>query len=102
MDLLFKEYASPFILLDPIIANGEFTHFLATFDKQVEERQLWEFYIHKLSAFDERSFDEFKHDIKGTGKNERPTEKQLETTVKESYELLNNFNPESQKGGAAS
>lgn len=93
MDLLFKEYASPFVLLDSVIPAGRFNDFLDTFEAQREERQLWDFYINKLPPWDDRSFDDFRKTIKeGTQKKiERPSDEQLETTIKNSYEMLNNF-----------
>ena len=100
MDLLFREYASPFVLLDSVISAGRFDDFLDTFEAKREERQLWEFYIHKLPPWDDRSFDRFKQDIhyKGERKRvERPSDEQLEATVKESFEMLNDFTM--QEGG---
>lgn len=101
MDLLFKEYASPFILLDSVISAGRFDDFLDTFDEQRKERELWQYYIHKLPPWDSRSFDEFKRNI-NTGKRkpkiERPSDEQLEATVKESYEMLKNFEFEEERG----
>ena len=93
MDLLFKEYASPFVLLDEVISAGMFTEFLKTFEDQRTERQLWEYYINKLPAWDDRSFDQFKKDITG-GKDqkiERPSDEHLETVVKDSFNMINNF-----------
>lgn len=100
MDLLFREYASPFVLLDSVISAGRFDDFLDTFEAKREERQLWEFYIHKLPPWDDRSFDQFRQDIHYKGerkKIERPSDEQLEATVKESFEMLNDFTM--QEGG---
>lgn len=93
MDLLFKEYASPFVLLDEVISAGQFCDFLETFEEQREERQTWEFYIHKLPPWDERTFEQFKSDLKlGSRKKiERPSDEQLETTVRDSFTMLNTF-----------
>jgi hypothetical protein len=94
MDLLFKEYASPFCLLDQVISSGQLVEFLDVFERQKNERMKWEFYIHKLPPWDERSWNEFSSDIdSGTAtiEMERPTNEQLETTVKDSYEILNQF-----------
>lgn len=102
MDLLFKEYASPFVLLDEVISAGQFNDFLDTFEEQREERQMWEFYIHKLPPWDERTFEKFKHDIhfgsKKKVKIERPSDEQLEATVRNSFEMLNGFEI-TQEGG---
>ena len=95
MDLLFKEYASPFSLLDCVIGSGNLNRFLDTFKTQRDERQVWEFYIHKLPPWDERTYEQFKHDIKfgkhNPPKIEKPSDEQLEATVSDSYKVLKNF-----------
>lgn len=102
MDLLFREYASPFVLLDSVISAGRFDDFLDTFEAKREERQLWEYYIHKLPPWDDRSFDRFRQDIRVkngiTPKIIRPSNEQLEATVKNSFDILNNFDV-MQEGG---
>ena len=98
MDLLFREYASPFILLDKVIGAGQLMDFLEVFDKKQQHNELWEFYIHKLPPWDERTFEQFKHDLHvGKPKIERPTDEQLETTIKDSYKIMQNF--EMKEGG---
>jgi len=93
MDLLFREYASPFILLDKVIAAGQLMDFLEVFEKKQQHNELWEFYIHKLPPWDERTFEQFKHDLKigNKPKIERPTNEQLEATIKDSYKIMQNF-----------
>lgn len=98
MDLLFREYASPFILLDKVIGAGQLMDFLEVFDEKQQHNELWEFYIHKLPPWDERTFEQFKHDLHvGKPKFERPTNEQLETTIKDSYKIMQNF--EIKEGG---
>ncbi len=97
MDLLFREYASPFILLDSVIPAGMFCNFLDTFERKHEEKIRWEFYIHKLSVWDQRSWEEFNRDLDfgtATKKPERPSDEELTETVKRSYRIMKNFNPE--------
>jgi hypothetical protein len=96
MDLLFRTYADPFTLLDQMIPAGQFVNFLKTFTQKNEEKYRWEFYLHKLSAWDERTWEEFNHDLDfGTAKGlERPSDQVLTDTVKESYNIMKNFNPE--------
>ena len=93
MDLLFREYASPFILLDKVIGAGQLMDFLEVFDEKQQHNELWEFYIHKLPPWDERTFEQFKHDLKvgNKPKGERPTKEQLEATIKDSYKIMQNF-----------
>lgn len=93
MDLLFREYTNPFILLDKVIEYGQLTDFLKVFEEKQYYNELWEFYIHKLPPWDERTFEEFKHDLHvGKIEIEKPTDEQLETTVKNSYQIIESFN----------
>lgn len=102
MDLLFHEYASPFLLLDGVIASGRFTEFIDTFMKQVREREKKEFYIHKLPPWDERTWDEFCRDVDGhkeTIQNVKMSSEQLETTIRHSYSLMADFNTNQEERG---
>lgn len=93
MDLLFKDYASPFVLLDEVIGSGRFVEFIHTFAKQRRERLRWEYYISKMPAWDDTSWAEFNRIL---DKEDEPeaTEEELEATVSDSYNILTNFNPD--------
>ena len=102
MDLLFKRYASPFLLLDGVIAQGQFCDFLDSLEEQKQEEELWEFYIHKLPSWDDRTYDQFKKELKvgkPNRKTKRPSDEQLETITRHSYELMKDFTIEEQEGG---
>ena len=60
MDLLFKRYASPFLILDSYIENKSLTSFLRTLYEKVGEERMWEVWLYKV---DNQSFDEFKNSI---------------------------------------
>lgn len=92
-DLMFREYHDPKFLLDQVIPAGQFVNFIKTFEQKHEEKIRWEFYIHKLSAFDERSWEEFNHDLDfGTAsRQERPADEDIAETIKQSYKIMKNF-----------
>ena len=95
LDLLFTEYASPFILLDTVIQTGHLVDFLETFEKKREERIRWEYYIHKLSPLDDRSWDQFNRDLDGgVVMEERPSDEDITETVRQSYNIMKHFDPE--------
>lgn len=99
MDLLFKRYASPFVLLDRVIGSGQFCDFLDVLDEQKKEEEMWEFYIHKLPSWDGRTYQEFKDGI-GTGRKQEievPSDEQLETTISDSYDIMMNFKLEQEE-----
>lgn len=89
MDLLFRRYASPFLLLDEVIKNNRLSEFVTEVMKSENERQTWEFYLHKV--FD-KSYSDFKESL-GTVESTKPPEADLEATVKSSENILNNFKP---------
>ena len=93
MDSLFEEYGNPTILLDGVISSGQFSDWVDAHEENKDEKIMWEMYLHRLSKYDERSFTEFKNDIrKGmVQKVERPSDEQLSATVTKSYEILNGF-----------
>ena len=49
---------------------------------------------------DERTFEQFKHDLKvgNKPKIERPTNEQLEATIKDSYKIMQSFEIEKEGG----
>ena len=96
MDLLFRTYADPFTLLDQVIPAGCFVRFLITFQKKNDDDTRWNYYLHKLSAWEDRTWEQFNHDLDfGTAKGlERPSDQELTETVRNSYQIMKNFNPE--------
>lgn len=95
MDLLYQRYASPFSFIDGYIQAGSFSDFVSSFmetvQKEKEEKYNWEFYIH--SGY-EGSYSDFLEEIKNNKNNREMSEQAIETTVKNSMNILQNFNPE--------
>lgn len=90
MDLLFKRYASPFVLLDSLILAGRFEEFVLEFLQLQSEDKTWEFFLHKV--FD-KSYMDFCKELDTTTKNQGMTDEQIETTINEAKNILKNFNP---------
>ena len=95
MDLLFKRYASPFSFVDGMIQTCRFDEFVVEFiktnNKEKEERLDWEFFLHKVW---EGTYQEFKDGIKTNEENQNMSKEHIETTVKNSLDILKNFNPD--------
>lgn len=89
MDLLFRRYASPFLLLDEVIKNNRLSEFVTEVMESENERRTWELYLHRV--FD-KSYSDFKESL-GTVEGTVPPEANLEATVKSSENILNNFKP---------
>ena len=94
MDLLFKRYASPFVLLDNLILISSSSSFIDELfnliSKEKEEQIQWEFFLHKV--FD-KSWKEFNDEVNQPINDEKID---LGATVKKSRNMLNNFTPESE------
>ena len=95
MDLLFKRYASPFLFIDGMLQTGRFTEFVDNLVekdyKEREEQRLWEFYLNRPI---EISFIEFKEGVKNDNNNASLSANDIETTVQNSMNILQNFNPD--------
>ena len=72
-----------------MIDQKRLSEFVLEFVDLENEKTLWELYLHKV--FD-KSFNEFKNSIPKA--SVRPKEN-VETTVKNSFNILNGFNPNS-------
>lgn len=98
MDLLFREYASPFSLLDAVIASGRFTEWIDQFLEGHKEKIQWEHWLHKI-------FEQTWSDYLEEYKNQEKTQidlmttaswemSDIETTIQNSYDMMQNFIPE--------
>lgn len=88
MDLLFKRYASPFVLLDNLIITNSLNNFISDFIDFVNKDNEWEFFLHKIY---DKSWSEFSDSIKQSDDHE-PID--LGATLIKSKNILNNFTPE--------
>lgn len=95
MDLLSQRYASPNFFMDGMILSGRFSSFVTDFIKQInkekEDQVEWDIFLHKVW---DKSYADFKEEIKINKQHKEMSERTIETTVQNSMEILNNFNPE--------
>ncbi|MCI7428530.1 MAG: hypothetical protein MSS83_05435 [Methanobrevibacter sp.] len=89
MDLIFKRYSSPYLIIDQMILYESFSEFVDTIWDNNNEEKLYDLYL-SYNPFNKVDFPEFKE--LAISRPEDDT-KSLETTVKNSYEMLNGFNP---------
>lgn len=89
MDLLFKRYASPFLLLDRYIEQGNLYEFIKELIEIHNEDEMYKLWLLKVH---DKSYQEFTDEIKANQEQEfKPG--QIETTINNSKDILNNFNP---------
>ena len=63
-------------------------------NQEKEDKANWEFFLHKVF---EGSFHDFVEQQKIDKENQNMSERQIETTMQNTHNILNQFNPE--KGG---
>lgn len=80
-----------------MISTARFSEFvkevIKTHNEEQEDKTIWEFWLHKVY---DKSLGEFKESLKEATKA-APTHKELEETVRASFEMLEGF---SLRGGA--
>lgn len=95
MDLLFKRYASPFLLLDGYIQTSRFTECIKAICKQKADDDKWEFFLHKVW---DKSYPEFCDALKTSQDLNNMSERDVEKTVQKSMSILENFSPQGEEG----
>ena len=91
MDLLFKRYASPFLLIDQLILTNGLDKFIDDlFEFMGEEKQeqtKWEFFLHKIY---DKSWKEFCNEIEVSNVENNVD---IGETLIKSKNILTNFTP---------
>ena len=95
MDLLFKRYASPFLLLDGYIQTSRFSEIIKVICKQKAEDDKWEFYLHKVW---DKSYPEFCEAMQTSQNLNNMSEKDIETNIQKSMNILENSSPQGEEG----
>lgn len=94
MDLLYQRYASPFSFIDGMLQAGRFTdfvyNFIETTNKEKEDKARWDIYLHRIY---DKSYSEWIEEVENDNKNQKMTAGTIETTVQNSLNILQNFNP---------
>ena len=91
MDLLFKRYASPFLLIDQLILTNGLDKFIDDLFKfmgeEKQEQIKWEFFLHKIY---DKSWKEFCNEIEVSNVE---NDVDIVETLNNSKNILNNFTP---------
>ena len=91
MDLLFKRYASPFLLIDQLILTNGLDKFIDDLFKfmaeEKQEQTKWEFFLHKIY---DKSWKEFCNEIEVSNVE---NDVDIVETLNNSKNILNNFTP---------
>ncbi len=91
MDLLFKRYASPYLILDDMIRAGKLSEFILVVVNKENEQTQWEFWLHKVYGM---GFEEYKQECKRNDKQALAmSDEQVESTVSNARNILKGFKP---------
>jgi len=91
MDSIFREYANPFSLLDVVIASGRFIEWIDQFLESHKEKIQWEHWLHKVFG---QSWSDYVGETQVDQATMNMNRSQIETTIQDSYEIMNNFVPD--------
>ena len=92
MDLLFKRYASPLILLDQMILMDCLPEFIDELCVEINEEKLWDLYINDILKT--TSFNEYKRNLNTPSSNNEFKEGELEGIIKKTMSMKNKFKPQ--------
>lgn len=92
MDLLFKRYASPFLLLDEMILMRQFSDFVEKLIEFDTEDKRWDYYVHRVEG---QSYSDWKESIgiSSIPNNDFVSSDGIETTLNDAFSIINNFKP---------
>lgn len=96
MDLVFKRYSSPFLFLDVLIENNNFSEGIDELFNQQKEERWWELYLATL-PLNEKTYEcwrkEMEKEISTKPTNSSLTKKEIEASINKAQNILDNFNP---------
>lgn len=93
-DVLYQRYGNPTMLLDQMIQVGRLSEFISEVVKiqneETKDKTLWEFFLHKVH---DRTYGEYLKEMDSDNQEPETADmEQVEATVKNSMNILNNFN----------
>nr|DAL80459.1 MAG TPA: hypothetical protein [Caudoviricetes sp.] len=89
MDLLFKRYASPFLLFDELIVNNQSFDFIQDLLNEVQEESYYRLWLYK--GFD-KDYEEFKEIIRP--KEHKNTNIDVKGAIQCSIDVMNELKPQ--------
>ena len=91
MDLLYSRYASPYSFLDDVLSMNRLAEAVLTLAKSKGDERWWQLYLSLVANpyAEIGSFDDFKR----KHSEQRNHNVNLEEVVKDSFDMLQNFNP---------
>lgn len=88
--MLFKRYASPFLILDEMINCGKLQEFIGYILNESLEETQWEYWLHKVTAM---SFKDYCEACKEKDRCYGMTDSDVSRVKEMSKRILNKINP---------
>lgn len=88
MDLVFKRYSNPYLILDEMILWGSFSDFVSEIWNNYNDELTYQLWLSN-NPYNNLSYLDFKKSLMTPNET-----KSVETTIHDSYEMLNNFKPQ--------
>lgn len=89
MDLLFKRYASPFLLFDELIVNNQSFDFIQDLLNEIQEESYYKLWLYK--GFD-KDYGEFKEIIRP--KEHKSININVKGAIQSSLDVMNELKPQ--------
>ena len=89
MDLLFKRYANPYLILDEVIEQERLVEFVYELDLIKQDEKIFDIWLHKIY---DKDYVDYKESCMPKTKPKISNDN-LEAAVKNSKEMLINFVP---------
>ena len=93
MDLLFKRYANPFLLLNQVISQKRLVDFIYELSEIKKEEDTFETWLNKYSIFNDIQYHEYKAKVDEFSKPKDESSKpyNLEAAFKNTFNILDKF-----------
>ena len=93
MDLLFKRYANPFLLLNQVISQKRLVDFIYELSEIKKEEDTFETWLKKYTILNDIQYHEYKAKVDEISKpkDESSNEQNLEAAFKNTFNILDSF-----------
>lgn len=88
--MVFKKYASPFLLLDNYIKTNRLLEFVLNFIDKDNEERVYDIWLHKVH---DKTYEDFKNEVMTQSKVQATTKEEMSVVVNKNMNLLEDFKP---------
>lgn len=89
--MLFRRYASPYLILDEVIASFKLCEFIDYIISEHHEQQLWDYWLHRVYNM---SFSEYKRRCEKPEESYSMTNSQVNKVIEDTRKILRDIKPD--------